>query len=204
MRIVDLTHTVDNSTPVYPGDKKVNVYYDKYLKINNYNTSIIEMSTHTGTHIDTPSHLFDTNTLISDINLDQLCAKGILLDVRNKDIISFRPEYEKTIQSNCIVLLYTGFDKKFNKEAYFKNHPVVDKKLAEFFVFKKIKILGIDLPSPDNYPFDIHKMLLKNNVLILENMANLDRLIGVKDFEVIVLPLKIKAEAAPVRVIARL
>ena len=29
-------------------------------------------------------------------------------------------------------------------------------------------MLGMDLPSPDNYPFDIHKKLFANNILIIE------------------------------------
>jgi len=49
-------------------------------------------------------------------------------------------------------------------------------KLGDFFVEKKIKLLGMDLPSPDKYPFRIHKKLLENNILIIENLTNLSEL----------------------------
>ena len=60
----------------------------------------------------------------------------------------------------------------------------------------------MDLPSPDNYPFEIHKKLFANNILIVENLTNLSELIGVKDFDIIAFPLKIRAEASLVRVVA--
>ena len=65
-------------------------------------------------------------------------------------------------------------------------------------------MLGIDTPSPDNFPFDIHKMLLNNNILIIENMTNLDKLLFIEEFELIALPLKIKADSSLLRAVARI
>jgi len=47
-------------------------------------------------------------------------------------------------------------------------------------------------------------MLLEKDILIIENMKNLGSLLNVDEFEIIALPLKIKAEASPVRVAARI
>ena len=62
----------------------------------------------------------------------------------------------------------------------------------------------IDSPSPDRRPFEIHKLLLENNVLIAENLTNLDKLMSANNFEVIALPLKIHADSSPARIIARI
>jgi len=115
-----------------------------------------------------------------------------------------KKEYKNTVQENDIVLLYTGFDQNFYNKSYFTDHPVVDKTLAQFLVDRKIRMLGMDLPSPDKYPFDVHKILLQGNVLIMENMKNLGLLTEAKYFEIIAFPIKIKAEAALVRAVARL
>jgi kynurenine formamidase len=80
---------------------------------------------------------------------------------------------------------------------------VVDAVLAEFLVQKKIMILGLDTPSPDNAPFGVHKALMAAGILVLENLTNLDRIPADQQFEVIALPLKIKANGSPARVIAR-
>ena len=91
-------------------------------------------------HIDAPRHFLNSNTFISDFQQDD------------------------------IVLLLTGFSSLYGQPDYYKNfdnHPIIDTKFAELLCRKKIKMLGMDTPKPDNYPFDIHKLLLSNNILIL-------------------------------------
>jgi kynurenine formamidase len=67
-----------------------------------------------------------------------------------------------------------------------------------------VEILGLDTPSPDRPPFAIHKILLSHNILIIENLTNLQALSEVSEFEVLAAPPKIRCEAAPVRVGARI
>ncbi|EIC06005.1 cyclase family protein, partial [Acetivibrio thermocellus YS] len=86
---------------------------------------------------------------------------------------------------------------------HFNNYPVVDMEFAEFMVERKIKILGMDTPSPDKPPFPVHRLLLKNEIFILENLANLEALLDVEKFEVIALPLNIKADSSILRVVAK-
>jgi len=57
--------------------------------------------------------------------------------------------------------------------------------------------------SPDHEPFPIHKLLLSNDVLIIENLTNLEKLAG-KEFRIIALPINLQEDAAPARVIAEL
>jgi kynurenine formamidase len=64
-------------------------------------------------------------------------------------------------------------------------------------------MVGMDMPSPDKYPFEIHKLLFDNGIYIIENLMNLDKLLGIKKFEVIALPLKIKADSSIARVVAK-
>ncbi len=78
--------------------------------------------------------------------------------------------------------------------------PLLAKKLIE----KKVKIIGLDSWSPDNSPFEVHKMLFKQNILIVENLINLDKLVG-KRFKCYILPLKVKdADGAPARIIGEI
>ena len=68
---------------------------------------------------------------------------------------------------SCILVIVISME----PEEYYINQPVIDEGLADFFVEKNIKMLGMDLPSPDNYPFEIHKKLFANNILIVENLT---------------------------------
>jgi kynurenine formamidase len=91
----------------------------------------------------------------------------------------------------------------FGSKEYFKDYPTVSRELAQLFVKRRVKMVCIDSPSPDRHPFEIHKLLLENNVLIAENLININKLLLIKNFEVIALPLKIHADSSPARIIAR-
>lgn len=203
-KFIDLSHNIVNAMPVHPYDDSVKLYQDKFLKPNKYNNYRLEIGMHAGTHIDTPMHLTNKQIFIDEIDLDSFIGKGCLLDVRNENVIAYKEEYSDMVSENDIVLLYTNHSDKYGTEEYYTKHPIIDKELADFFIEKKIKMLGIDLPSPDRYPFKIHKMLFNHNILIIENMTNLSELLHIKRFEIIAFPLKIRAEASMVRVVAKI
>ena len=202
-KLIDLTHTIEDKLPVYPGDDETRLYQTKHLEIDKYNNHRLEISIHSGTHIDSPMHLTKKNEYISQIPLEKFIGEGCVLEVRNEFIVYMKEEYRDKVKENNIVLLCTGYDKKFGSDEYFDNSPIIDKNFAEFLIEKNIKILGLDSPSPDKYPFEIHKMLFDKDILIIENLKNLDQLLSINKFEVIAFPLNIKADGSILRVVAR-
>ncbi|MBZ9635209.1 cyclase family protein [Clostridium sp. FP1] len=201
--LIDLTHIIEDTMPIYPGDITTNLFQNKYLSINSHNNFRLEISMHTGTHIDSPMHLTESNKYISELSVDSFIATGCILDVRNQPIIQMKSVYEESIKENSIVLLYTGLDKLYGMPEYYEDHPLLDMDLCKFLLKKNVKMVGIDMPSPDKYPFEIHKFLLENKICIIENLTNLDKLLGNKNFEVMAFPLKIKADSSMARVVAR-
>lgn len=206
MKIVDLTHCLEDNMPVFPGDTQVKVYEDKTIINDYYYNTRIEAGMHTGTHIDAPRHFLQRNQYICDFPLDRFIGNGCLLDVRGQKIVELKEEYQQRIKKGDIVLLYTGISEQFGQDSYYKEldkQPKVALELAQFLVEREIKMLGMDMATPDLYPFEVHKTLMERDVFIMENLANLDKLVGIDRFEVIALPLKIKAEGSMVRAIAR-
>lgn len=185
--IIDLTRNLYSGMPVFPGDEAVSI-----------NKGSLKTSLHAGTHIDAPFHMDDRGLSIEECDLSRFFGRGRLLDVRGEKQIEMKDIYLETIKPDDIVLFYTG-----QTNYAFDNYPSISYELAQFLVKQKIKMIGLDTPSPDYAPYEIHKLLLKENILILENLTNLDKLLYQKSFEVIALPLKIKADASPVRAIAR-
>lgn len=59
----------------------------------------------------------------------------------------------------------------------------------------------IDLSHPIIAP--VHKILLKNDILIIENLTNVEELEG-KEFKIHALPLKLQLDGAPARVVAEI
>ena len=100
-----------------------------------------------------------------------------------------------------IVILNTGYHKQYKQKEYYDTFPEVTEDFAKRAVELVISIVAMDTPSPDRAPFSVHKILLGNGVLIIENLTNLDQLEG-KEFDICALPAKLNTEAAPVRVVA--
>ncbi|MCL2320947.1 MAG: cyclase family protein [Oscillospiraceae bacterium] len=201
MKLIDISHVLDENTPIFPGDPKTTLTRIKTIDKDYYNAYLLQSCFHTGTHVDIPMHLINDSRTVIDFPLDGFVGRGILLDVRGEKTLEMKPIYKEMISKQDIVLTFSAFDKKYFQEEYFSQHPTVSDELADFLLSRKIKMLGMDMPSPDYPPFTFHKELLRNGIFVLENLTNLQSLIGIKKFEVMALPLKIRSEASFVRAI---
>ncbi len=204
MKLIDLSHTFSENMPVYPGDTPPRFSQVADYSKEGYFGFRLNTSMHVGTHIDAPFHMLPNGKRLSEINIEKFFGKGVLLDGRGKEKIDVDLLNGKKVDNQSIILIMTGWSKKFGKEEYYKNFPELTEDFAKKFVEDKVKIIGMDTPSPDNYPYKVHKILLEKEILIIENLTNLDSLIGLNDFEIIALPTKFYADGAPIRVIARI
>ena len=149
---------------------------------------------------------------IDQIPLDRLIGKGILiklkksknLPITKSDITSFEKKNGK-IPNHSSLFFYTGWQKNLKKQNYFTENPGLDMSSAKYLALKKINLVGIDSPSIDlgkDESFSVHNILSKNNILIVENLANMNK-INSNEFNFTILPLKLKnATGSPVRAIA--
>jgi kynurenine formamidase len=203
MKLIDLSYPVDNRSKIHPLDSPAFLFQEKFIERDDFNLFRLEMGLHTGTHIDAPMHLTDNKKFINEYDLNRFCGSAVLIDVRGQNIIEYRECYNNLIKEDQIVLFYTGHEKKYGEEEYFTSHPVIDIKLAEFLVIQKIKMTGFDLPSPDNEPYPVHRLLLENEIMIIENLKNLENLIN-KEFKIFAFPLNVKSDSSISRVVAEL
>jgi kynurenine formamidase len=204
LEVVDLTQPIEDGMPVYPDDAQTHLYQSKFLELDKHNNYRLEISMHSGTHIDSAMHLTKSKEYISEIPITNFTGNGCILDVRNQQVIKMQKQYEHLIENQRIVLLYTGYDRFYGTTKYYEEHPIVDAEFCAFLAAKNIKMLGVDMPSPDYYPFQSHQLLFQNRICIIENLVNLDKLLAAEKFEVFALPLKIKADSSLARVVARI
>lgn len=205
MKIIDLTHTFTDNMPVYPGDPKATLEQVAFIDKDTFNDHKITTVMHVGTHMDAPLHMIPGGKTMNEISPDKFIGKGVIIDVRGKNKINASVLENVQIEEGYVILLFTGFGSKYRTEDYFKDYPELTEDFANKMVELKVKIVGMDMLGPDlDKPWATHKILLGNEILILENLDNLDQLLDVTNFEVIALPVKLKADAAPVRVLARI
>ncbi len=199
---IDLSHTFSDNMPVNPGDPRVKLHQIAAFHSDGYNDFKIETGMHAGTHIDAPRHMTEKGCYISEINVNFFSGNGYLIDARNHN--PFPPQLIdfKIIQPGDIVLVFTGFGSKFHQLNYFEEYPEFSQEFARLLVEANIAMVGMDTPSPDRYPYMIHKLFFSENILIIENLTNLDKLLAVEKFKVHAFPLKLNSDASPARVIA--
>lgn len=203
MKLIDLSHVIDNNMPVYPGDSPACMTQDKFLHSDGFNHHRLAIGMHTGTHIDAPMHQTEGGKYINEYGLDIFCGTAKVLDVTGEPVITFRDSFDGRIQKNDIVLFYTGHDEKYGTDGYFTDHPALDMNMVEFLVEKNVRLIGLDMPSPDHDPFPVHRKLLENDILIIENLRNLKELRNMA-IRLYAFPLNIRADASIVRVVAEI
>ncbi|MBL8122146.1 cyclase family protein [Candidatus Saccharibacteria bacterium] len=198
--IIDLSVSITEKTPVYPGDPPVKIETAGVLERDGYCDHVVTIGTHVGTHIDAPMHMLAGGKALADYPLERFVGRGVCIDVRS----GFDSLYTATIQKDDILLLYHGYGEKYHRREYFQEYSALPPKAADLLIEKHVSMVGSDTCSPDNgADFPIHRQLLAADVLIIENLTNLGRLVG-KSFNVFALPLALIQDAAPARVIAQL
>ncbi len=203
-KYIDLTQLFTSYMPVYPGDAPARLEHSVRLEDSGCNDHQLTTGMHVGTHMDGPLHMIAGGRKLCDFPPEKFFGRGVLVDCcRQTGELKADVLKSYDIRKNDIVLIMTGFSKYYGDEKkYFEQSPVFTLEFAQALVDKGVKIAGMDMSSPDKAPYDVHKLLLSHEVLILENLANLEGLFGIKNFEVIALPAKLDADSAPTRVIA--
>ncbi len=212
MKILDLTLTISNRIPTFPGSPQPNFIPWEKIKDDGYNLELLFLSSHTGTHLDAPYHFLEKGAKIHEISLKKLVSEAILIKSKKKsggsitktDIQKFEKKHGK-IDGFSYVIFYTGWQKNLQKKYYFTKNPGFSVSAAKYLASKKVSLVGIDSPSIDlgtDSKFSVHQIFAKKGILIVENLANLDKIKSSK-FHLVVLPLKLKnATGSPVRAVA--
>ena len=202
MKYLDLSHTINTMTAVYPGDPAVQLQPACTYKTDGCLDHILTTGTHVGTHIDAPSHLLPGGKGMARYPVTTFIGQAICIDARQG--FTLQSVEKAAITSDHILLFCTGASERFSDPDYYINYPVMSRKVVEYLIAKKPKMIGIDAGSVDNQDdFPVHKNLLAADILIIENLTNLQQLIGQK-FELFALPIKLEKDGAPARVVARI
>ena len=211
LKFIDLTLPVSEKIPTFPGSPQPIFIQWENIKDDGYNLELVFLSSHTGTHLDAPYHFLEKGKKIHEISLKRLIINAILIKIRKRrdqaitktDIQKFEKKHGK-IPNESTIVFWTGWQKMIKNDSYFVNNPGLSVTAAKYLISKKTNLVGIDSPSIDlgkEKRFLIHHLFAKNDVLIVENLANLDKIKSWK-FQLAVLPMKLEnATGAPVRAV---
>ncbi len=207
-RLVDLTHTISEDMPVYPGDNAPRIIRFYNHNKDGFQELELALSTHTGTHIDCPLHFFEGEASTESMSVNSFFGTAVVINcfgLKGEIPLSEIEKHRNRLEDTDFLLFNTGYDKWWGLEKYFNEFPSLSENAANYLLSFKLKGIGFDTISADHIAsenFPIHNLLLKNNVVIIENLTGLSNLPG-HDFYFSCFPLKIVGgDGSPVRAVA--
>ncbi|XP_070560052.1 kynurenine formamidase-like [Ptychodera flava] len=197
-------HFKENETIYWPGSRPFELNIDfrgETERGNYYETNSFCAAEHGGTHMDAPSHFVRGKPRVHDVPLDALIGPAVKIDIKSKADEDSLAEMEVAdledweeangrIPDDVIVMVYSGRGSQWlNRTAYLGSEtnnasllhfPGIHPDAARWLVNnRKIKCVGIDTTPSDHgqsRTLGSHLTFFNNNIPVLENVANLDKL----------------------------
>ena len=216
MVFIELSHLLEDNMATYPGLPRpgFGVFLGREESREHYEgraeflVGNIEMVGSTGTYLDAPFHRFTDGVDLGSLELSRVAGmegvvvEGVVADDRSVTMKTHADGFE-----GKAVLVRTGWDERWGTDAYWELCPYLSAELVEQLISEGAGIVGVDFWNVDN-TMDLsrpaHTRLLKNGVLIVENMCNL-RALPETGFRFNAVPLRISGGASfPVRAYAEI
>ena len=205
MKVYDLTHTIRNDMPVYPGTEQPRLTTACTIEEVGYRETLLHMYSHTGTHMDAPAHMLPDGAALDRYPGEKFVGAAIVVDCRGEKDISPPLLQRYDLSGVDFVLFCTGWDKKWGTPAYYENFPCMTAEAAAYLAALPLKGVGedsISLDPCDSMEFPNHITLMKAGFINTENLTGLDALLG-RRFTFVTLPLKFEnADGCSCRAIA--
>ncbi|KIK56924.1 hypothetical protein GYMLUDRAFT_776953 [Collybiopsis luxurians FD-317 M1] len=211
--LVDLSHSLDpNHISLWRTMPRFTCHPFTTIAKDTFSIHTISMGTHTGTHVDAPSHFIDGGKSIDQIPLDTFHGPALVIHLPSKqasECISWEKDlrpYVDRMHPGVIVLLHTGWSQYWTKDLEYFAHPYVEPQAAKEMLKLGVQVVGLDTPNPDQtgvggHPF--HEVFLGGGGVIVENLTNLDKLRNFIEPTVNLAPISIVGtDGAPVRGVA--
>ena len=210
MQIIDLTLEIDEYIQVFPDSPKVKILQWSNFHNHKYASELLFASTHVGTHVDAPYHFQEHGTTVENIPLNRLVIneniKVLKIEKGDDEKIEVSDLRNYEIMKNDTILINTNWIFNRSLDKYFSKNPGLSEAAAKYLADLQINIVGIDSPSIDpaiDHDFNSHRTFGANDIPIIENLVNLDKLLHRKKFTFMALPLKLKnCSGSPIRALA--
>ncbi len=211
MRVIDLTHAIKEGMPVYPGTEAPALIPVSSCEKDGFRETLLKMTTHTGTHMDAPAHLFPDRPTLDRLPVSQFIGRALAVDCRHLHdgeaiTMACLAPYGALASRADFLLFNLGWDKRWGTDAYFGDYPCLDDDVLDYIIAGRYKGIGFDVISLDpiaDENLTRHKRLLSaRDIVNIENLANLDQC-GRGLFNFSCFPLKLEnADGSPIRAVA--
>jgi len=206
-RFIDLSHPLYDGAPAFPNDLVMSVRPKGVIAKDTYNTSLVTFGSHQGTHLDAMFHFFDDGRTLDRMPLDWFYGPARMLripkapntEITVADLVS----HAAHLVAGAKIIVNTGWHQRYGQPEFFTDFPSFTLEAARYLAGRRIRLLGMDLPTPGKQWLELHHILLAADVemVLVEGLANLD---AVPDcFTFAGFPLNFRGrDGSPVRAVA--
>lgn len=204
MRIYDISMTLRDGIPVWPGDSPFNYQLSCLMEDGaTVNLGKISTTVHAGTHVDAPIHFCSDGRSIDELDLSPFIGPALVVDVADMSVISIEAiAATEPVPGDRVLLKTCSWTDTGSFPSWF---PVIAPEVPGYLSAIGVVLLGVDVPSVDEFSsksLPNHNKLNAYGIQILESLKLAEVPPG--RYELIALPLKIEgADGSPVRAILR-
>jgi kynurenine formamidase len=209
VKFIDLTHPMRHGQPSFPGDPILQISAHATIEKQRCNVSQVGMGSHQGTHLDALYHFVPDGKRLDEMPLDWFYGPATLLRIpkqaREEITLADLKPFEHRLIPGARVLYETGWQTHYGQPDYFTDFPSLTQEAAAWLAGKRIRLLGMDTPTPSRDYYEVHHLLQQKpaEIVIVESLANLHLL--PPDFLFIGFPLRFEGgDGSPIRAVAEI
>ncbi len=204
---IDISVTLRNGLVSWPGDPEPRI--ERVHNMDNgdpANLTHLNMSAHTGTHMDAPLHFIKNGQGIDQLPLNAVIGEARVIEI--EDTVSIRPSelHRHSIARGERILFKTANSKHdWTNAPFLENFVYISTEAGRYLVDCGVQTVGIDYLSVAGYKrneTELHRILLDAGIWVIEGLYLSKVRAG--HYELICLPLKIAhGDGAPARAFIR-
>jgi arylformamidase len=207
-----MTRIVDLSLIMQSGFHGVDVEARGTIAESGANTTTLHFFSHASTHMDAPYHFVQEGKTLERVVVEKCIGPALVADLSmlgplTPITVEHLSPYADRIGRGTRLLLRTDWSAHASLPDYRTDYPRVSPPLARWLAEQRIALLGVEPPSVADMSnreelIEVHRTLLGAEIIIVEGLANLDKL---KRDQVtfVALPLRLEGgDGSPVRAIA--
>lgn len=197
--LIDITKPIYPGMAIYPGNPLVNFENVSQTSATSSVLTSITLGSHTGTHIDAPSHIKSGAAGVEIYSLEQFIGEAQVIDLSQIESLISASDLPDTQAPRVLIRTRNS---KGNIDEFDPAFVALDESAAEELVKRAVKLVGIDAPSikKKGVKDRTHEVLLDAGVIILEGLWIPEVAAGT--YELLCLPLPVKnLDGAPVRAV---
>ncbi len=203
MKVFDISVPLRPDIPTYEGEPGPRLEFRKLLsKGDSATVSVLSLGSHTGTHVDAPSHFLDGAHGVEKLPLDALVGWAYVAEFSGNTHITAEDLDSMAIPNDCRRLLFkTRNGPYWDDPEFHRDFIALASDAATKLAVAGIRLVGIDYLSIERFhasPHEVHETLLASGVVILEGLDL--RRVTAGGYFLVCAPLNVVgAEGAPAR-----